>query len=182
MLPPHFLRLSLSFSRSNPTGLFAVLQLCRHMPPSRSLTFLFPLPGILSQRPPTHGHPRAALPAPPASHCPSHTLYLPILFLPRLCSVLTLFVRAPVLSASAPPPPPRNVGPTRQEFLHVVPSLNPRLKHRLANGGCLVVGGCMLDTVLGAGTLAADKTQNPWASRVSRCPLVGADWNHTPSQ
>lgn len=109
LLPPHFLRLSLSFSRSNPTGLFAVLQLCRHMPPSRSLTFLFPLPGILSQRPPTHGHPRAALPAPPASHCPSHTLYLPILFLPRLCSVLTLFVRAPVLSASAPPSPPQGM-------------------------------------------------------------------------
>lgn len=146
------------FSRSNPTGLFAVLQLCRHMPPSRSLTFLFPLPGILYHPPPYSRSPTCS---PTSTTCLS--LSLTSCFFPGLCSVLTLFVRAPCVVCLPPPPAAKNVGPTRQEFLHVVPSLNPRLKHHLANGGCLVVGGCMLDTVLGAGSVAADKTQNPWA-------------------
>lgn len=79
-LPPHFLLLFPSLpggGGATHTGLFAILQLCRLMLPSRSLTFLFSLPGILSPPCPPHSHvthPQLHQDH-PSTHCP-RTLYL----------------------------------------------------------------------------------------------------------
>lgn len=112
------------FSSSNPTGLFALLQLCRHMPPSRSLTFLFPLPGILS------------LPLPPlltVTHVQPYQHHLPLTVPHTLFISLSGFLPRPLLCAylvcqgtlCCLPLPQRMWAPHGMEFLHVVPSLNP---------------------------------------------------------
>lgn len=73
--------------RSNHAGLFAVLQLCRLMPVSRSLTFLFPLPGIPSLLCTLSLTSRSQL---DRDHPAPSTLYL-------LHSVLNLFIRAQLI-------------------------------------------------------------------------------------
>ena len=103
--------------RSDHTGLFAVLQLCRLMPVSRSLSFLLPLPGIpsllctlsltrRSQLDRDHPAPRHSL-----SHCCS---------LPALHSVL-------IYQSAVDLPPARRWAPHRQEFSHVLSLNSPRV-------------------------------------------------------
>lgn len=163
--PPH------PSSRSNPTGLFAVLTLCRHMPPSRALTFLFPLPGILS---------------PPCPLTPSHstqfsqslTLFISLsCFLPSplLCSYSVF--QGTVYSL----PPPQNVGPPRREFppCCYFPEHPPEA---LPGGrGFSAVGGRTMDAA-GRRDHSSGRDTESLASKGSRHPFVGADWKQTPSQ
>lgn len=102
------------FSSFSPTGLFAVLQLCRHMPPSRSLTFLLTLPGILSLAPAPYS------PSPTCSTssitCLSlsltHSLSPCLVFSPGPCAYLV----CQGTMCCLPPPTPRMLTPYGRNF------------------------------------------------------------------
>ena len=116
-LPRHFLLLSGSLVKVQPHWPLCFLQLCRYMPPSRSLTFLFPLPRILS---PPAPHSQSPTCSPTSITWPSLSLTRPLshslVFSPGLCSVLTLFVRAPCVVRLPSLPPQRTWGPRSRNF------------------------------------------------------------------
>lgn len=93
-LPPHFLLLSPSLASVQPHWPLLFFN-SRLTPSSRSWTFLFSVPGILSPPCPLSliCHSLTALPGPPSSLCPQ-TLSFTVVFSPALTpySVLTLWV------------------------------------------------------------------------------------------